>query len=247
MMPSNSPNSSSSNWAGRLWSKRPLRITAGLFLLIGMGQSGGICGTNTGGGGNGGGNNGGGNNGGSTNTINLLASDHILGDPNATVVVVEYSDFQCPFCGRFARQEYATIKQNYIDTGKIRFVFRHFPLRNIHNRAEAAARSTECANDQGKFFEFHDLVFNTTDANGPILTDAQLQAHAATLSLNTTTFNACFPPGDSKAARVQQDVNSGTALAITGTPTFFINGQRLSGFQTAAQLSAVIDQKLAGN
>lgn len=242
----NTHDVSSRSLAGRLWSKRAVRMGACFLLLVGMGQSGGFCGTNNNGGGNnGGGNNGGGNN--SGNTINLLANDHIMGNANATVVVVEYSDFQCPFCGRFARQEFDTIKQNYIDTGKIRFVFRHFPLRNIHNRAEAAARATECANDQGQFFAYHDLVFHTTDANGTILTDTQLQAHAATLGMDTTTFNSCFPPGDSKSARVQQDVNSGTALTITGTPTFFINGQRLTGFQTAAQLATVIDQKLAGN
>lgn len=175
----------------------------------------------------------------------ITADDHILGDVNAPITVIEYADFECPFCGRFARTEFNTIKANYIDTGKVRWVYRHFPLRNIHARAEASARASECANDQSSFYPYSDLTFGTVDgSNATILTDAQLQQHAATLGLNTATFNACFPSGDSKAARVQQDVDSGTALGLTGTPTFFVENERFSGFQTATELGAVIDRRL---
>lgn len=222
---------------------RRLFVLSGGLLVIGFatGSTGTNCNTVPGPGGNGGG---GGNNGGTAPTI--LASDHILGSNSAKVTVVEYSDFECPFCGRFARSEYPTLKTSYIDTGKVRWVMRHFPLRNIHARAEPAARASECASDQNAFFEYHDLVFNTTDgSSNVILTDQQLAQHAVTLNLNTTDFNNCFPPGDGKAARVQQDVNSGTALGITGTPTFFVNDRMVSGFKTAAQLGAIIDQELA--
>lgn len=224
----------------RAWRPRLLPAIACILLSVAMGMNGSDCNVDPGGGGGGGG---------GTNNIILLASDHIMGAANAPVVVVEYSDFQCPFCGRFARQEFHKLKTNYIDTGKIRFVFRHFPLRNIHNRAEAAARATECASDQGKFFEYHDLVFQTLapGTSNTVLTDEQLRLHAQTLGLDLAAFDACFPPGDGKAARVQQDVNSGTALGITGTPTFFVNGQRVNGFQTAEQLGVIIDQKLNGN
>ncbi|HKQ47213.1 MAG TPA: DsbA family protein [Phycisphaerae bacterium] len=175
----------------------------------------------------------------------LNANDHILGDVNAPVTVIEYADFQCPFCGTFARTEFDTIKANYIDTGRVRWVFRHFPLRNIHDRAEPSARASECAADQGSFYPYLELTFATVNgSNAAILTDSQLQQHAATLGLDTTQFNACFPPGDSKAARVQQDFDSGVALGLTGTPTFFVENERFTGFQTAAQLSAVIERHL---
>jgi protein-disulfide isomerase len=185
----------------------------------------------------------GGNNAGEKPPLN--ADDHILGDVNAPVTVIEYADFQCPFCGNFARTEFDTIKANYIDTGRVRWVYRHFPLRNIHDRAEASARASECAADQGSFYPYMELTFATVNgSNAAILTDSQLQQHAATLGLNTTQFNACFPPGDSKAAKVQQDFDSGVALGLTGTPCFFVEDERFTGFQTAAQLSAVIERHL---
>jgi NhaA family Na+:H+ antiporter len=227
--------------ARRGFYRRFVAVTIGCLLV---GSATGTTGTNCNTVPNPGGGGGGGNNGGVAPTI--LASDHILGPSNAKVTVVEYSDFECPFCGRFARSEFPTIKANYIDTNKVRWVMRHFPLRNIHPRAEPAARASECASDQGAFFEYHDLVFNTTDgSSSTILTDQQLAQHAVTLGLNTTDFNNCFPPGDGKAARVQQDVNSGTALGITGTPTFFVNNEMVSGFKTAAQMSEILDRKLA--
>ena len=175
----------------------------------------------------------------------LTADDHILGDVNAPITIIEYSEFQCPYCGRFSREEFDTLKANYIDTGLVRFVYRQFPLRNIHDRAEPAARASECAADQDKFFEYVELTFATIDGNNAtILTDSQLQQHAVTLGLNTTQFNGCFPPGDSKAAKVQQDFDSGVALGLTGTPTFFVENERYIGFQTAEQLGAVIDRLL---
>jgi protein-disulfide isomerase len=115
-------------------------------------------------------------------------------------------------------------------------------LRTIHDRAEATARASECANDQSAFFSYSDRVFATTDASGNvILTDSQLQQHASTLGLNTTQFNSCFPPGTSKAARVQQDVDSGLSLGVNSTPTFFIESEKVVGYQTAAQMGAIIE------
>lgn len=175
----------------------------------------------------------------------LTADDHILGDVNAPVTIIEYADFQCPFCGTFARNEFATIKANYIDTGRVRWIYRHFPLSNIHDRAEPSARASECAADQGSFYPYVELTFATVNgSSATILTDSQLQQHADTLGLNTTQFNACFPPADSKAAKVQQDFDSGVALGLTGTPCFFVENERYTGFQSAAQLSAVIDRFL---
>lgn len=217
-----------------------------LTLSVTMGQSG-TCGINNGGDNNGG-NNGGGGNGGGSNTITILADDHVMGSPNAPVTVVEYSDFQCPFCGKFARQEFPVLKANYIDTGKARFVFRHLPIRNSHPRAENCARASECASDQGDFFEYHDKIFNTPDIgfDNTVPTDAQLRQYAADMGMNLTTFDACYPPGDGKASRVQRDVNSASALQVSGTPTFFVNGRRHTTGNTAAKLGEAIDRAING-
>lgn len=132
-----------------------------------------------------------------------------------------------------------TIKQNYIDTGLIRYVFRHFPLRSIHANAENAARASECANDQGSFWEYKDELFDNQDN----LTANDLQRYATNVGLDRPTFDPCAG-SDQKAFRVQQDVNSGMALGVSSTPTFFVDNEMLSGFRSAAQLGAAIDRHL---
>lgn len=241
----------------RAWSSRSASLgrsagglaTAGLLALFVLGGS--TCGTNPGGGaaGNMPGNTGGSTTGGTTthNGPALNAQDHILGSSTATVTVIEYADFQCPFCGNFARTDFPTIQTNYIDNGKVRWVFRHFPLTTIHDRALPAAKASECASDQTDFFSYAELTFGTVDAFGnTILTDSQLQQNATSLGLSMTQFNACFPPGDSKSARVQQDITSGTNLGLTGTPTFFVDDERVVGYKTAADFSAILDRHLGG-
>jgi len=175
----------------------------------------------------------------------ILDSDHVLGQASASLIVVEYESYQSTACGRFARSEFPTIKQNYIDTGKIRWVFRHFPLAS-ESRARPAAIAAECAGDQGKFFEYRDLIYSNPDSSGNVvLTDAQLKAYADTLGLDRTTFDACIA-GDSKNSRIDQDVNSGTALGVTDAPTFIVDNQLVAGFTTAADLSKTLDRHLAG-
>jgi protein-disulfide isomerase len=175
----------------------------------------------------------------------VLASDHVLGDATAPLVVVLYEDYQDTGCGRFARSEFPTIKARYIDTGQVLWVFRHFPLAS-HNRAIPAAKAAECADDQGEFLAYRDLIYETTDSSGnTILTDAQLGAHADTLGLNRATLEACFA-GEAKTARVQQDVKSGTALGVTVAPSFIVGNKLVSGFTLAEDLSTTIDRQLAG-
>ena len=180
----------------------------------------------------------------------VLGDDHVLGSANAPVTVIEYADFQCPCCGRFAREDFPTIKANYIDTGKVRWVFRHFPLTNIHPRAQPAAEASECAADQVDFFAYADLTFNTVDGAGAaILTDAQLLQNATNLGANAATFNACVA-GDSKTDGIQQDFNAGVALGVTGTPVFFVDAEKFpptgsTSCPRAADLAAVIDDHLA--
>jgi protein-disulfide isomerase len=172
----------------------------------------------------------------------VLADDHVEGDANAPVTVIEFADFQCPFCGRFSRDTLPTIRTEYIETGKVRWVFRHMPLRRIHECAETAARASECAHDQGMFDEFHDRLFQTQSTQNPPC-NAAVKQHAAVLGLDADAFAACLD-GGGKAARVQRDVDNGTALGITATPAFFINGRLVLGALSVAEMSAELDAAL---
>lgn len=171
----------------------------------------------------------------------ILAQDHILSVGSPPLTVFEYGDFQCPACGRFARETFPTIKQNYIDTGRIRWIFRHFPLRNQHPQAEKAAQGSECANDQSQFWPFHDMLYD----NQAALSIAQLKAVAGQLGMDQATFDACID-SDAKAARVQTDVLSGQTLGVSATPTFFIGTLRVSGHRTVEQFSELLDDALEG-
>lgn len=168
----------------------------------------------------------------------LLPTDHVIGDENAPVIVFEYFDFSQPVNGRFARSELPALIADYVDTGKIRFVLRHFPSSS-RARAEPAAIASECASDEGMFLAYHDLIFNDQDD----LSDERLREHAEALDLDLAAFDACAG-GGSKTIRVQRDVTSGNALGVSTTPAFFVNGQAVPGFQSAEDLGKIIDKKI---
>lgn len=155
----------------------------------------------------------------------VTASDHVSGPLTAKAVLIEYSDFQCPACGAYApivRQ----VKQQYGD--KLALVYREFPLRQTHKYAQLAAQAGEAAAQQGKFWEYHDLLFER-QASWPQAMNVKqtLVDYAKELGLDETKFSADF---DSQAVkdRINIDVASGTAAKIPGTPTFFLNGQRIN-------------------
>ena len=155
---------------------------------------------------------------------------------DAEVIITEYSDFECPYCQR-AYPTVNQLKEKYGD--KIAFEFKHFPL-SFHANAQKAGEASECARDQGKFWEYHDVLFETKqlDVNS-------LKKHAADLGLNSAKFNACLDNGD-KTSKVQQDFQEGQQAGVRGTPTFFINGNPLVGAQPIANFEAIIDKLLAG-
>ncbi|MFP2960145.1 thioredoxin domain-containing protein [Myxococcus sp. 1LA] len=157
------------------------------------------------------------------------------GPEGAPVTIVEFSDFQCPFCSR-ANPALAQVQQEYGD--KVRIVFRHFPL-DFHKEAPKASEASLCAGDQGKFWEMHDALFANQQALG---VDA-LKKHAADLKLDTAKFNACLDSGE-KGAIVQKDLAEGKQAGVTGTPAFFINGILLSGAQPFDEFKSIIDAEL---
>jgi len=130
---------------------------------------------------------------------------------------VEFSDYQCPFCGRYANDTYSKIIDGYVKTGKVRYALRNFPLESIHPNAEKAAEAAECAGDQGKYWEMHERLFK----NQSQLDAKELPGHAVVLGLDQDKFKQCLDTGKF-TAKVKGDAADGAKLNVRGTPTFFI-------------------------
>lgn len=168
----------------------------------------------------------------------------VQGNPNAKVTIVEFADFRCPFCERSFTDTIPQIKKDYIDTGKVKFYFRQFPF--LGPASNVAADAAECANDQGQFWPFHDYLYkNQPSETDTSMYNTQTLTQAATsLGMDGSKFQQCL---DSKQddAKAQADMADGQKAGVSGTPTFFINGQQLVGAQPYASFKALIDQELA--
>jgi protein-disulfide isomerase len=163
--------------------------------------------------------------------------DPAKGPATAPITIVEFSDFQCPYCSRVN----PTLKQLDEKYGsKLRVVFRDFPLVQIHKEAVKAAEAAQCANDQGKFWEMHDKLFS----NQSKLQVEGLKQSATEIGLDAAAFNQCLDSGK-YTAEVQKDAEEGASYGVTGTPAFFINGRLLSGAQPLENFVTVIDEELA--
>src|SRR6266568_1716400 len=169
--------------------------------------------------------------------------DPYVGPKNAPVTIVEFSDFQCPFCADFHDKTYGPLMQKY--NGKVRFVYRDFPLTDMHPDAEKAAEAANCALQQGpdKYWALHDAIFKNQRITGIGL--AAIATMAKTISgLDTVKLDECIKSGK-MADEISKDVQDAISYGVTGTPTFFINGYRLVGAQPLASFSSIIDQLLA--
>ncbi len=167
-------------------------------------------------------------------TYNLPPAERpVLGNPEASIVVEEFSDFQCPAC-RSAAPVVKGIVNKYKD--QIKFVYRHFPLLSIHPRAYDAALASECANDQGKFWEYHDILF----ANQPNFKKDQLVGYARDLGLDVNEFSACLQSRARKEI-VDADLGKAKELGLNSTPTFFVNGKAVRNWSTGLE-AAIIEE-----
>ncbi len=166
----------------------------------------------------------------------VAATGPAKGPDSAPVTIVEFSDFQCPFCSK-AIKTVDEVMKAYPD--KIKLVFRQFPLE-FHKEAPKASEAALCAGDQGKFWEYHDTLF----ANQSALQVPQLKGHAKTLGLDQAKFDKCLDDG-AKAEQVKADMADGQKVGVNGTPAFFINGILLSGAQPFDEFKSVIDAELA--
>jgi protein-disulfide isomerase len=174
-----------------------------------------------------------------------LDDDTGLGNPDAPVQMVEFSDFQCPYCRKFYNETFAQLKENYIDKDLVYFVYRDFPL-SIHSDAQKAAEATECADDQGEFWEMHDLIFEGQNKLGSGTVDIPLESlksYAKELLLDTDAFNECIDSGK-YADEVAADIQDAIRYGVSATPTFFINGLKIVGAQSYSTISSTIDSLL---
>ncbi len=166
------------------------------------------------------------------------------GDKAAKVSIVEFSDFQCPYCERFHTTVEANLIKQYVDTGKATFVYKHIAI--LGQESVWAAQAAECAADQGKFWQFHDLLFDKQSGeNQGAFNKDKLLGFAQELKLDMTKFEPCLNQ-DQTADRVQADSQEGQKAGVRGTPTFFINGKPLVGAQPIEAFQAAIESALNG-
>ncbi len=180
-----------------------------------------------------------------------LDDDPFKGNADAPVTIVEFSDFQCPFCLRFYEQTLPSIIENYVDTGKVKFVYRDLPLDSLHPNARPVHIASDCADEQGKFWGYHDMLFDNQSEWGR-LPAADLQStltqYASELGLESASFEACLE-SDSIADEVNKDTLDAARYGATGTPAFFIGNEKdgfvkLTGAQPYPAFQAAIDAQL---
>ncbi len=189
----------------------------------------------------------------SVNTEALADDDPALGDPNAPVTIVEFADFQCPFCNRFFREAEREIIDKYVRTGKVRLVYRDFAF--LGEESTAAAEASECADEQGKFWAYHDRVYNfiwdnyyAKNINGEnvgAFSEINLKRLASETGLDEGEFSECLTSRRFKA-EVEKDAADGRAAGASGTPTSFVNGIMIVGAVPFSQFEAAIEAALTG-
>jgi len=169
--------------------------------------------------------------------VAVAATDPTLGRASAPVTLIEFSDFQCPFCQR-VEPTLKRVRDTYGD--KVRIVWKDFPLTQIHPQAFKAGEAAHCAGDQGKYWEYHDRLF----ANQQALQPDDLKKHATDLGLNGSAFASCLD-SSKYGERVRDGVAEGTRLGVNSTPTIYVNGRMLSGAQPYEAFVTVIDEELS--
>lgn len=176
----------------------------------------------------------------------------LKGRADAKLTLVEFSDFECPFCGRYIRDTFERIAHDYVDTGKVQYAFRNYPLANLHPHAVKASQAAECARQQGKFWDMHTRLF----ANQQKLGDADLRTTAGAAGVELASYDRCVA-SESAMTKIRQDQEDGARAGVTGTPFFFLGVaqpdgsikvmRRVSGAQPYEAFKSAIDALLASN
>ncbi|MBI4098212.1 MAG: DsbA family protein [Candidatus Levybacteria bacterium] len=170
----------------------------------------------------------------------------VLGQEDAKVTIIEFSDFQCPFCEQLWKETLPQIKKEYVETGKVKFAYRHYPL-DFHANAEKAAEASECANEQGKFWEMHDKLFENQakwESQGAADALTTFASLADEVGISGANLKSCVESGKFEKT-VKDDLAEGTTVGVQGTPATYINGLLVSGAQPYSAFKTIIDQELA--
>jgi len=177
--------------------------------------------------------------------------DPLLGDKNAPVTIVEFGDFQCPFCKRFHTETLPDLKSNYIDKGIVNLVWMDFPLESIHQNAVATSIAGECAEEQGYFWELHDRIFAEQENWQGLPTSfavIDIKRYASEIGMNENEFNSCLD-SEKYRQKVLDDFSYGSRIGISGTPAFFVGNQQvgfvqISGAQPYSVFESIIEKYL---
>ena len=178
-------------------------------------------------------------------------NDPVIGNPDAPITIIEFSDFQCPFCARFHIQTLPTIMEEYIEKGSVKLVFRDFPIQSIHPNAVPASVAAECANEQGKFKQMHDILFEKQNEWSNLETVYAIELfnqYSEQINLEQEQFSSCLSTAK-YVKEIQNDLDDGRTYGVTGTPGFFIGNQQigfveLKGAQPFESFKNVIDRQL---
>ncbi len=182
----------------------------------------------------------------SGNAVSVITEEgsvKVIGKDNAPITMVEYSDFQCPLCEKYFTETLPTIMKDYVETGKVKLLYKQFPL-SIHPQAPDAALASECALEQNKFWEMHDLLFqNQQQWSGNASHNDVFKTFAGQLGLDQPQFNECL---DQKKhlGNVNKDYQEGLSKAVRGTPTFYLNDQLIVGAQPTEVFTDALDKLL---
>jgi len=175
----------------------------------------------------------------------LADDDPSLGEAAAPVTIVEFSDFQCPYCRQFYSDTYQQLKRAYVDTGLARIVYRDFPL-DFHAAARPSALAAECADEQGRFWDYHDKIFDAQAVQGTGTISygtTELKQWARDIGLNASQFDLCLD-SEKYGDDVDADMEAGKQAGVSGTPSFFVNGRLLIGAQPFSAFEQLIEAEL---
>jgi protein-disulfide isomerase len=173
-----------------------------------------------------------------------ITHSNTMGDPDAPIHMIEYGDFQCPYCLRFWEETEPQLIEEYVNTGKVYFEFRSYPI--IGPESTAAAEAAYCAGDQGKFWEYHDTLFtNWTGENAGDFTREKLRGYAESVKLDVKLFEQCMDEEKHKET-VDQDMVNAQKDGVHATPTFIINGEKVEGTQPFSVLKHILQEMLNG-
>ncbi|MDO8676851.1 MAG: DsbA family protein [Candidatus Azambacteria bacterium] len=172
----------------------------------------------------------------------VSSTDFVLGDKNAPVTIIEYGDFQCPFCGKFFKETEPTLREKYIKTGKVKFIYRDFAF--LGPESTLAANAAKCAGEQGKFWEYHDYLYsNQVGENQGTFSKDNLKGFAKVVGLDKEKFNSCLDLEKYNDA-VSKETKAGGEAGVTGTPANFINGVLYAGALPTNNFTQIIDAEL---